>query len=263
MAKLTLSYLDVYQKVAEFLGYVSLGTAPTGTNLTTVKDIVARGLRQFLYPIDGRNGTLHDWSFLRQYFTFTVDANQWKCALPPDFSEMLTPLVYDTQRGYPDVIRRDATQIKQMRSLSEFKSFPEFFAITPSKYDLKLGTLYEVWLYPTPNQKYVLSAFYQIDPLRPEVTTDFMVGGIRATEAILESCLAIAEQQEDDTIGQHTAMAAELIQRLVVADSTVIETDLIGNLHGSRFGYNSFGRYWPRERFLLTNTDISNVYAGD
>lgn len=263
MARLTLSYSDVYQKVAEFLSFVPYGTAPTGTELTVVEDITARGLRQFLYPVDVRNGNLHEWSFLRQYYTITTVGNQWKYVLPPDFSELLTPLVYDTQKGYPDVLRRDAVQIKQMRSLSEFKSFPEFFAITPAKYDLEIGSGYEMWMYPTPNQAYVLSLFYRIDPLKPSATTDLMVGGIKATEAILETCLAVAEQQEDDVAGLHTSLAAELIQKLIIADSDVIESDLVGNLHGQRFGYNSFGRYWPRERFLLTNTDISNVYEGD
>ena len=263
MAKLTMNYSAVYQKVSEFLGYTAIGTAPTGTNLTTVKDIVARGLRQFFYPVDVRSGNSHDWSFLRQYYTITTKADQWKFPLPPDFSEVLTNLVFDAQRGYPDVVRRDAQQIKQMRSLSEFKSFPEFFAVTPAKYDLEIGTTYEMWMYPTPNQKYVLSFFYRIDPLKPEATTDLMIGGIKATEAILESCLAIAEQQEDDTIGMHTQIAADLIQRLIVADSDVVESDLIGNLHGHLHGYNSFGRYWPRERFLLTNTNTDLVYDGD
>ena len=52
MARLTLSYKDVYDKVGEFLGLVPSGTTPTGQDLTDVKDIVARGLRQFIYPLD-------------------------------------------------------------------------------------------------------------------------------------------------------------------------------------------------------------------
>ena len=84
-----MTYEDVWQKVAEFLGMVASGTAPTGQDLTDVKDITHRGLRQFLYPIDKRYNTTHEWSFLNQYWPFQLATDQWKHALPLDFSNLL------------------------------------------------------------------------------------------------------------------------------------------------------------------------------
>jgi len=253
MARLTLSYEDIYKKVSEFLG---LGSSPTGTNLTKVKDIVARGYRQFLYPIDQRDGELHEWNFLRQYWTLNTTGSKWRYALPVDFADVLTDFHFDSGTGYPHLRKRSAEQIKEMRAGSTSLAYPEFYAITPSKYDLEIGTVYELWMYPTPNQAYTLATFYRIDPLKPESTTDLLVGGIRATEAILESCLSIAEIQEDDVAGLHTQLADSLIQKLIVADK-VTTTDYIGNLYLDR------QRIWPKDRDLLTNTDISNVYEGD
>ena len=76
MARLTLDYSDCWQKVSEFLGLTASGTAPTGQDLTDVKAIVARGLRQFLYPLDRKTGNGHEWSFLSQYWTFQATADK-------------------------------------------------------------------------------------------------------------------------------------------------------------------------------------------
>ena len=256
MAKLTLDYEDVYTAVSNFLGLTVTGTAPTGTNKTTCEDIVARGLRQFLYPIDMSTGQAHDWNFLKQYWTFTTVGDQWKYALPDDFSDLLDDFHFDSGTGYPHLLKRSAQQIKEMRAESTSSSYPEYYAIVPSKYDLAVGTTYELWLYPTPNQGYNLATFYRIDPLKPSATADLMVGGIRATEAILESCLAVAETQEDEVIGLHSQIAADLIQKLIVFD-TITDSDYIGNL------YRDKGRLWPRDRDLLTDIPTANIYSDE
>lgn len=250
MSRLTLSYEDLYNKIGRFLGW----GVPTDKQLRIVKDIIDRGYRQFLYPTDLRNGELHEWNFLKQYWAFSTIGDKWRYALPNDFSDLLDDFHYDTGTGYPHLEKRSAEQIKQLQADAQEKAYPEYYAITPSKYDLEIGTVYELWMYPTPNQAYRLATFYRIDPLKPSVTTDLMVGGIRATEAILESCLAVAETQEDGIAGLHTQLANNLIQKLIVAD-TVADTDKIGNL------YQDKGRIWPRERDLLTDIPTGNIYS--
>jgi len=236
MSKLTLSYSDLYTTVSNFLGLTDSGTAPTGQDLIDCKDIVARGLRQFLYPIDIRYGTPHHWSFLEQYWSFSTVADKWKYALPMDFSDLLMGFSFDDSKALPPLKKRSGQQIKEMRSISDTSGWPMYFAVVPSKYDLATGTTYELWLYPTPSQAYTLSTFYRIDPLRPSGTTDLAVGGISATEAILESCLAIAETQKDDnTSTHHQAEAKRLIQTLIIFDSGKTASGLIGNLYENKF----------------------------
>jgi len=255
MARMTLSYQNLYDEVSFFLGLTARGTTPTGTNETLCKAIVDRGIRQFLYPIDMETGTPHEWEFLKVYWDFTTVSGQWKYSLPIDFSDLYSTLYFDTSGIDPPLLKRSAEQILDMRTGGATSGSPEYFAITPLRYDIEIGSLYEIWLYPTPSQTDTLSGFYRADPVQLSATTDLVVGGIRAIEAILESCLAVAEHQEDDmTSSHHTSKAAELIQKLIKFDK-VTQSDKIGNL------YSDKDKMWPTPRgyFTYPNTD-DNVY---
>jgi len=255
MARLTLSYQNLYDEVSFFLGLTARGTTPTGTNLTLCKALVDRGIRQFLYPIDMETGAPHEWEFLKVYWDFTTVSGQWKYALPVDFSDLYSTLYFDTSSANPPLVKRDAEQILSMRTGGADSGYPEYFAITPLRYNIEIGTLYELWVHPVPSQTDTLSGFYRADPVQLSATTDLVIGGIRAIEAILESCLAVAEHQEDDmTSSHHTGKAAELVQKLIKFDK-VTQSDKIGNL------YSDKDRIWPPPRgyFTYPNTD-DNVY---
>ena len=255
MASLLLAYSDYYTRVSNFLALTTTGTAPTGTDLTTCEDIVARGLRQFLYPIDARNGMVHRWNFLEKFGHFTSTASQWKCALSNDFSEMISPIHFESDELEPPLIQKDKSQILEYRADCEITGGPQFYAIVPAVYDLELGTTYELWLYPTPDQAYTFNYFYRFDPLKPSTASDIMVGGIRACEALLESCLAVAEtQEEDNTSVHHQNEARRLVQALIIAD-TFTKTDTIGNLYHDR-DYE-----WPPQRPLFVPFKDSNIYS--
>jgi len=254
MSRLTLSYSDLYTKVSNFLGLTATGTAPTGTDLTLCTDIVNRGVRQFLYPVDMTTGEAWEWEFLKTYWGFTTVSGQWKYALPIDFSDVYSTLYFDTSSANPPLEKRSAEQILDMRTGGSISGSPEYFAITPLRYDIEIGTLYELWVYPTPSQTETLSGFYRADPVQLSATTDLVIGGIRAIEAILESCLAVAEMQEDDMVSSHhTGKAAELIQILIKFDK-VTKSDKIGNL------YTDKDRIWPPPRGLFTYPQESNIY---
>jgi len=257
MSRLTLSYQNLYDHVSHFLGLTSHGTSPTGDDLTLCKEIVDRGLRQFLYPIDLQSGQPHNWEFLKVYWDFTTVSGQWKYALPISFSDLYSTLYFDLESANPPLVKRSAEQILNMRTGGTISGDPEYFAITPLRYDIEIGTLYELWVYPTPSQSETLSGFYRADPVQLSATTDLVIGGIRAIEAILESCLAVAEHQEDDmTSSHHTAKAAELIQKLIQFD-TVTASDLIGNLYVNK---DRISPLWPPGRGLKTYPNMDNVY---
>ena len=254
MARMTLSYQNLYDEVSFFLGLTARGTTPTGTNETLCKAIVDRGIRQFLYPIDMETGTPHEWEFLKVYWDFTTVSGQWKYSLPIDFSDLYSTLYFDTSGIDPPLLKRSAEQILDMRTGGATSGSPEYFAITPLRYDIEIVSLYEIWLYPTPSQTDTLSGFYRADPVQLSATTDLVVGGIRAIEAILESCLAVAEHQEDDmTSSHHTSKAAELIQKLIKFDK-VTQSDKIGNL------YSDKDRIWPPPRGFFTYPNMDNIY---
>lgn len=254
MSRLTLSYSDLYTYVSNFLGLTAPEIAPTDTNLTRCEKIVRRALRQFMYPIDVRNGKVHKWSFLEKRTSLNILSGKWKYALPIDFSKLTGIIHYDSDELQPPLKKRDKDYILEKRGDVNVSSWPDTFAIVPSQYDLDIGTAYELWLYPTPDQSYLLEYFYKFDPLQPTSSTDLLPGGIRACEAILETCLAVAESQENDATGVHTAQAMALTQALIIDDSDITTTDKIGNLYtGNRV-------QWPPIRPYLVTFDDDNIY---
>lgn len=258
MARMTLSYADLYTKVSNFLGLTATGTAPTGTNLTTCTDIVHRAIRQFLYPIDLKYGTPHEWSFLKQYWSFTTASGQWKYALPIDFSELLTDFSHGDSQSLQSLAKRSGQQIKQMRNVTVTSGWPRYYALVPLRYDIEVGTTYELWLYPNPSQAYAFSCFYRPDPIKLSATTDLVIGGISAVEAILETCLGVAENQEDDNkTTHHQKKAVELTQTLIRFDSAKTDTDTIGNLYTGRVG--GLDDASPCSRFAYV--DQNDIYA--
>jgi hypothetical protein len=250
MSRMTLTYQDLYNRVSDFLGE---GTSPSGTTLTKVKAIVDRGLRQFLYPIDESRGVGYTWSFVRQYWTFQTEANKWKYALPIDFSELLARLSYDSDSALMPLKKLSGQQIKEMRSISSSTCSPEYYAVVAAPYDIEIGTRYELWLHPTPGQAYKLSTFYRIDPTQLSATSDLAIGGIASIEAILESCLAVAEtQEEDNSSTHHQKEARRLIQTLIQFDKGKTDTDTVGNLYRDK----------ETPRIVMPEVDFdNNVYA--
>jgi hypothetical protein len=136
-----------------------------------------------------------------------------------------------------------------------------YYAIVPQRYDPEIGTTYELWLYPNPSQVYTFSCFYRVDPVQLAATTDLMIGGVMATEAILETCLAVAETQEDDnTSTHHQQESNRLIQTAIRFDSSKAETDTIGNLHtGAGLGLDTNAGGGPCTRFAYV--DQNSIYA--
>lgn len=252
MSRYTLDYSDLYDEVSWFLGMTTRGTSPTSTNLTTCKSIVDRGIRQFMYPLDDR-GQPYEWKFLQMFTQFNLNSSNSKYALPIDFSDMGNKIHYDNQSANPPIIKRSAEQILSYITGNDQTGYPEYFAITPCQYNPTTGTLYELWFYPRPNQAYTLSAFYRADPVKLSATTDLIFGGVRAIEAILESCLAVAEHSLDDMKTSHHAQKArELIVTLLKFDR-ITDSGKLGNLYSS-------GSTWPPDRSFFTYPSDSNIY---
>lgn len=245
MARLTLTYSEIYTLVSQFLGEGD--TASTAT-----KALVARGYRQFLYPIDQQTGELHVWSFVKQFHTINTVSGKWKYELPLDFSDFLDVPHFDDDQGYNELTKIGPEQIIELRTASVSTGFPTYFALAPFKYDKQIGTFYEMWLDPVPDGAYILKFFYRIDPLKPDATTDLLVGGIRATEAILETCLAVAEKQEDEIAGIHSQESTRLIQELIKSD--VQDTsDFLGNLSTPKVSQYRWGSL----------VDVDRVYESE
>jgi hypothetical protein len=255
MANLRLTYSDIYTRVSVFIGTTDNDseTVPTGNALTKCKSIVQRGLRQFLYPIDAQTGDYYEWSFLRPLYTINILDGKWRYILPEDFSSIITDPTYKDDENFKQMVRVTPDNIMNLRAGSVVNYAPYYYSIVTSSYDPEIGEFDEIWFYPEPDSSYPIQFYYKSDPLKATNATDYLPGGVKATEAILESCLSVAEVQEEDTIGIHTQLAQKLVQELIIIDAKKdVNNTKIGNLYCNE-----------KEYINRTNRATLNVYNTD
>jgi len=209
------TFQEVYVTVGEFVGW---GSSPAAGDVTKAKNLVYRGYRRFLQPINLRKGKPHVWSFLKQDSTITTVPGQWVYSLPADFGYPTRPFSFPEGKGLPPMKERSVSQVMNARTITSSTSYPYIFAIRNGKYVKEIGTLREVIFNPTPGSVYTLNYSYVMSPPKPVNDNDLFVGGAWASEAILECCLAAAELQMDDVIGNHNQKAEEAIQSLIQTD---------------------------------------------
>lgn len=218
MSNLKLSFSDCYKEVSRFLGWE---IAPSGQQLIDAKAVTHAGYRKFLYPISAVTGKQHTWSFMVKHTALDITGNKWQYTLPVDFERMHMPFAYSEDDQYMQLRHVSASTVLNNRSLSESSGAPSCYSIQPGLYDAEHGQNWEVWFYETPSQAYTLKYAYIIRPQQLVNDTDYFIGGDFASEAILESALAVAELRWDGVQGVHTAEADKLIQQLILSDTVI------------------------------------------
>lgn len=241
MADMRWNFLQVYTKVADYLGMDITDT----TDLAAVKDIVYRGYMKFLMPVSPKDEEIYIWSWLRQPWKMTFEPNKWEYPLPKDFDRFFRKIQYDGAADGNQMEQVSERSIMRNRSNLEFTTYPYSFAIRTVKFDKVVGSVKEMIVYPTPNNRSVINSTYVMTPDKPEATTDYFVGGPVESEAILQCCLAVAENQEDEKIGVETRKAIDLIQALIKKDKgeapdTVGQVRDTGMNQGSLFDYRAW-----------------------
>jgi len=194
-----------------------------------------------------QTGQSHEWSFLQPLYTINIVSGKWKYQLPEDFSSIITNPTYKDDENFKEMAKVNPEQIMNFRAAGVVNYAPYYFAIVSSSYDTEIGTSDEIWFYPEPDSSYPIQFFYKTDPLKPDNATDYLPGGVRSTEAIIESCLAVAEVQEDDAVGIHTQLATKFVQDLIEIDSKRSNNVCLGNL------------YSDKSRLYTERTDIADL----
>lgn len=216
MASLANDFSDAYTRVSEFLG---LGSSPTGADATKCKNYVYRGYIRFLFPINPKTGVTHIWNFLRRESTLVTEDSKWVYMLPADFGCMARNFEFDADDGYPPLEQRTMAQIRGMRAITDTSSYPRYFAIGAGNYTKATGQKWEVRFHYPPNGVYSLNYSYLIEPDKPTGDDDYFVGGVLASECIIEHALAAAELEEDDlTTNIHQQEAQRLLLQLMSFD---------------------------------------------
>ena len=241
MADLRWNFLQVYTKVTEYLGT----NVANATDLAAAKDIVYRGYMKFLMPVSPKEEETYIWTWLRQPWKITFEPNKWEYPLPKDFDRFFRKIQYDGVADGNQMEQVSERSIMRNRSNLEFTTYPYSFAIRTVKFDKVVGSVKEMIVYPTPSNRSVVNSTYVMTPAKPEVITDYFVGGPVESEVILQCCLAVAENQEDEKIGVETKKAIDLIQALIKKDkgsapNTVGQVRDTGLNQASLFDYRAW-----------------------
>lgn len=136
--------------------------------------------------------------------TLTADGDY---RLPDDFACLEGTFRFDAASGYAPPILVGESFIRQRRTECESTGTPLYVAVRPQSTTNASGQRFELCAYPTPDTAYTLSYRYSVLPnALVETTNEYPYGGAQHGQTILESCLAVAEQQVTESQGIHTAL---------------------------------------------------------
>lgn len=227
---LRLTFKEVYVKVAEYLG---LGSSPTGTDLTTVKDIVKRAYREFLMPIDASTGTVYRWHFLQRTTTLSCVSGVDTYDLPTGFSRLVIPFTHTTPLSY-NPVEKDLEYMYLIKSQTTGNGYPVWFAIKVDEFDQVTGQKTQVVFYPTPSSSFDYYYTYLVTPPAPVNDDEFFIGDEYASECILEKSLAVAEISKHDEEGGHSAKAERLLQSAIGEDKKKYYIPNLGQMRNGK-----------------------------
>jgi hypothetical protein len=231
LASLKLTFSDVYTRVSEFLG---LGSSPTGTDLTRVKNIVHSAYRRFLSPVDPVTGNAYVWSFRHKFTQLETKSGQWVYEMPDDYGYLVNGLTLIEGENYPNPEPRSAQQIYAMRTAqTNTTGYVRYYGVKAGDYSPELGQVYEWVVWPEPDAVYNYYFTYVLTPPKLANDTDMFIGDVLASECIQEIAMAVAEQQEDDVIGIHTQNSITLLNQMIAEDKKRAPQNLGLNLDPS------------------------------
>jgi len=224
MSDLVLTFGDLWKRVSKFLG--TYGTSgPSADDEADAKQIVNDAYRRFL--------DAHEWSFLRKHDFIVTVAGTWKYDLPVDFVNLVGTFSFDSDDAYGPLEERSVSQIMEMRAVSTYTQYPEFFAIQHANYTKEAGQKKELLLYPTPDAAYKLWYTYTIYPPKLENDDDIPIGGAEYSSVLRQLCLAEAESQMEEKSGVQEAKATAMLSDAITKDRRRITHNLgyfgIGN----------------------------------
>jgi len=213
VASLELVFSDLYNEVSRFLG--TYGSSGPGTDdLADAKRIVNSAYRRFL------NSNPNTWSFLKRYDRIITVSGTWEYELPNNFGNLLSnTFQYSSDTAYAPIEERSANQIIDMRAVSSYNQYAEYFAVRPGHYSKEAGQKWEAIFYPTFDSAYTLHYCYKILVEKLEGDNDIPIGGQDISECLKAICLAEAESYQDENLGVQEQKSKELLMQTIFNDN--------------------------------------------
>ena len=183
-----------------------LGNGPsTRWDAATTADIVRivhGGLRNFYYPAPLGDQPPHRWSFLRKT-SGSMSTSDGVVSLPSDFMAMAGDFILSGGLGRVPVITASEFAALQGADATLLTGTPKYAAIRPVAPTGANEQTWQVAFYPASESETTFSFDYYYNPAVTVVKdgTTYPPGGPQHADTILASCLAVAENEEDDIEG--------------------------------------------------------------
>lgn len=209
---ISLSYNDLAGRVGDFLGWLR-GAAfndPAWSNhqIAIIDDCIRSGYRKFLHPMPP-----YDWSFLHPFVNLELPPNATLVQLPDDCAGIEGDITITGAVGafYSPIKLTNPSRIKTLYAqIPTATGQPLLAAIESLKgTTASAGQREQLLVYPKADRDYTLTFQCYVVPDAPSATSPYVYGGAQHAETILEACLAVAEQRQDDMAGLHTGLFAE------------------------------------------------------
>ncbi len=198
------TYRDLQGEVGWNLGYgrgVDNGDEQWSDDVTRrIKAYLKSGLRQFYFPPPDNAGVSHVWSFLSPHATLTLPQDTSTIILPLDFEGIegkISVSLGTTSSGFSLLTSGRAREMYVLYPSETGQ--PQHISIEPQRGGTaKHGPRKQLVVWPLPDQEYTLTCAYSIIPNFLTGELPYAYGGVEHAETLLESCLAIAEERNED-----------------------------------------------------------------
>lgn len=182
-------------------------------------------------------------------------------SLGDDFGNMDGPLTYAAGSGWLPLEEVSEGRLRTLMSVGGARTDrPTHYAIRPRTWPTSgtSSTRWEIMLWPFPNGAYSFEGIKTIIPGN-YADTDVPIGGARHSQAILASCLAIAEQYAVTERSEYRSrLWPEAMQSSILMDRNNGSTNLGYNADHSTVG----GGRWTRRPGVATPTYNGVAYPG-
>jgi hypothetical protein len=200
------------------------------TNQTRQVEVVLQsGLRKFYHPgpLPGERWG-HKWEFMQPVRTLQLIAGQYEYDLPDDFGSIEGTISYAPGQSviYPDIVIVGENQVRNRLQREDSSARPVMAAVR-SKEPTDSLTVYELILWPVPDENY--ETYYRSN-LNPTAGSDDAAvphGGQPHAQTLIEACLAAAEESAGKQ-GLHSSLFIECLRGSVSHDRLAASPSTIG-----------------------------------
>ena len=159
--------------------------------------------------------------------------------MPDDFGEMFGDMTYQSRTTFPPLKLVSENRVRSLRQDNGMNQFdrPRFMAVRPKTQQTgsTFGTLWEVMFWPEPDSTYTFDYRYWVNLDRLVTTTLEYPAGDMHGEAVLASCMWVAQEYADPQNSQFN-----MHERYIEAMRASVMFDR--QMHGGEYGgYNADG----------------------